>query len=168
MAVVNIKSTAITNDDSVNPKTNNPSYLTTGLDYTARGIGLVGATNSAGSTYRLVTLPDNALIDSILLRNTALTIADSGATSYNIGIYNVADGAVVDADVFASAVNLATTNVVGAELRYEASDINTIEKRLWQLLGLSDPSGKLYHLVMTAVTPSIVDGYVTALVKYCV
>ena len=172
MAVANTKSTAITNADAT-PVVLTNSAFHGGVKYVAKGICEVLAADDYGSVYRFVRLPSNAIIHSIKIRNDAIT----GGTSYDCGIYRTAadGGAVVDAYLFASAVDI-SAGLAGTELRFEAATtaiIDYAEYRLWQIADVgaatyaTDP-GFMFDLCLTANTVGSSAGTILLEVEYSV
>lgn len=143
MAVVNVKSTAISNADAT-PRIANSPYIDSGMARASVGKAAVAATDNVNSTYRTCRIPSNARINSIGLTNDA-----GGATgTVNIGLYRTAadGGAAVSASLFAAAkaVTAAQRDVeVGAALAADK------EKRLWEYLGLTSDPGIDYDIVAT-------------------
>jgi hypothetical protein len=75
------------------------------------------------------------VIPSIRLYNDAIT----GGAAFDVGIYDL-DLAAVDDDAYASAISLASASAVGVEVAFEARDIATIGRKVWQDAGLTaDP-----------------------------
>lgn len=172
MAVANTKSTAITNRDAT-PAVLSNSAITRGVKMIAKGVCAVLAADDDGSVYRFAELPSNAIIHSIKIRNDALT----GATSWDCGIYRTtADGgAVVDADLFASAVDI-NAGLAGTEIRFEAGTTALIayaEYRLWQIADLgaatyaSDP-GYTFDICLTANTVGSGAGNILLEIEYSI
>ena len=143
MAVVNTKSTAITNADAT-PRVFNPPHLVRGPVYTAAGVIAVGASDSAASIYRGVRVRSSDRINTVKLACTAM----SGATSYNVGLYDTAanGGAAVSAALFVSAVDYHTGLATPTDVRYSAPALTTGEKRVWELLSLAADPIKDYDL----------------------
>lgn len=147
MAVANTKSTHITNADATPPTLTNS---TSGHGRLMQGTGTVEtlAADDAASVYRLVRVPSNARISSILLASDAIT----GANASDVGVYQTAEngGAVVDADFFATDVDISSaiafTEVI---LEATATDIAKCEYPLWQLLGLTADSKRFYDIAVT-------------------
>lgn len=137
MAAENLKSGAITNRDAT------PAVLNTSQGAQVRQVwGKVEAAGGdAGSTYRFASIPSNAR--AIRCWFASDDLSGSGAT-LDLGLYQTPanGGAVVDADFFASALDVATSAVALTEVTFErgAALIDEIEKPLWERLGLSaDP-----------------------------
>lgn len=98
MAVVNTNSTRVAAD--LVKGSNRPS-IGKDLQLIEGRLESVGG-DSIGSTYRLCTLPSDFVIDKIELANDAL----GGSCAADLGIYKALGGAVVDADLFGSAISL--------------------------------------------------------------
>jgi hypothetical protein len=164
MAVANTKSTALTNMDATPPSLSNP-ILTGGFIREAVGTVETLAADDAGSVYRFVRIPSNARITSILLASDAIT----GATAADVGVYRTAadGGAVVDADFFATDVDISTAAIVFTEVMLEATatDIAKCEMPLWQLLGNSADTQTFYDIAVT-VNDVTAAGTISMKVKY--
>ena len=85
-----------------------------------------------------------------------LSNASSGAAgAVDVGIYQTNDngGAVVDADLFASAAAL-TAAQNNVDVTYESGQYTLAEseKPLWEVLGLSADSHREYDVVVTVTT----------------
>jgi hypothetical protein len=110
------------------------------------------AAAEAASTYRFCRVPSNARISQILV--TAADFTTAGAV--DIGIYQTAEngGAVVDADLFASAFVLSGGPFANSDQTFESGQytVAEAEKMLWEVLGLSADSQRDYDVVMTVTT----------------
>jgi hypothetical protein len=161
MAVVNTKSTAITNADAT-PVVITNRALIKGPVFSACGTVEVAAADDNNSVYRMARIPSNARILSLVAFNDAITLA-AGATSFDLGLHQTAanGGAVADSDAFASAVNFQAASTAGTELRYEAANIDGIEKRLWELLGLTSDSQREYDVAFTGISVGDVAGTIS-------
>ncbi|HET6890534.1 MAG TPA: hypothetical protein VFH31_05480 [Pyrinomonadaceae bacterium] len=143
MAAENLKSGSITNRDAT------PSVLSNSMGGIVRQVwGKVEAAGGdAGSTYRFAAIPSNARAIRIWFSSDDLSGA--GATM-DVGLYQTTanGGAVVDADFFASALDVATAAVAITEITFErgATLIDEIEKPLWERLGLSADSNREYDI----------------------
>nr|DAQ54398.1 MAG TPA: hypothetical protein [Caudoviricetes sp.] len=142
MAAENLKSGAITNRDAT------PSVLNTsqgGILRQAWG-KVEAAGGDAGSTYRFASIPSNARAVRVWFVSDDL---GTGVTM-DVGLYQTPanGGAVVDADFFASAIDVATSAVATTEITWErgAALIDEIEKPLWERLGLSADPGRDYDI----------------------
>lgn len=139
MAVEHLKSSSITNADSV-PRVLNNARTTAMELKEAVGAVIASASASIDSTYRFARVPSNARVSQILFASAA-----SGATGQvDIGLYRTEKdgGAVVDVDFFASALDPGGGAIAPTDVTHEsgAFSLANAEKPVWQALGLaSDP-----------------------------
>lgn len=148
MAVVNTKSTTITNLDAaqvVRAKAfANGAPLKEWIETAAIANG-----DSVGSTIRFFRVPSWIRVSELLVDS-----ADIGTTTAaDIGLYRTAadGGAVVDADFFASAFSLAGGAVANSQAAHESAVVAVTDygKRIWEQLGLSSDPQVYYDVVMT-------------------
>lgn len=165
MAVVELKSTAITNADTSSQKLNSTRLQEGRLK---ESVGTVAAANgdSIGSIYRFARIPSGARVSEVILLCDAIT---SGAG--DVGLYDVPtvnSGAVVDADFFASAQSIASAITTGTNIVHESGvySVEDIEKPIWEALGLSADPRKLYDVAMTLTAATTAAGDVTLKVRY--
>src|ERR1044072_77476 len=99
MAVVNTKSTAISNRDAA-PMVPPPAHLVRGISYQAVGTVEKAGSDSNASVYRVARLRSSDRVSTVHVLNDAIT----GGTSYDVGLYKTSDagGAGVAADTSAS------------------------------------------------------------------
>lgn len=164
MAVVNTKSTIVSNADATPVVLTSPRIAG---GYVAAEVATVevAAADDDGSVFRLFRLPSNAKVLSIRILNDAIT----GGTSYDLGLYRTADdgGAVVDADAYGSAIDMSSARTTAFfDGAYEAADIANIEKEVWQNAGLSSDPSVLYDVCLTANTVGTAAGTISAIVTY--
>lgn len=165
MAVVNTLATALSNAEATPIVFNNsrvtrmPAWL---------GVGTLEATvaDDVGSTYRLVRVPSNARIEEVLLSADA-----AGATGMvDVGVYQTADngGLVVDADHFASSVDLGAGAITRVDVTHESAvyGIEDLEKPLWEALGLTEDPFVDYDIAATVTEIHADGGTVSLSVKY--
>jgi hypothetical protein len=165
MGVVNTKSTAITNADASSRVPNSP-YIERGLLQSSVAKVNIAAADSNTSTYRLMRLSSSMRLHSLKLLFDAIT----GGTSFKLGLYDTAanGGAAVSSALFGNAIDLSGGNVQGQEVLNQNNSIANMEKRIWELLGLSADSFKDYDLVLTATTIGTSGGNVAALATYVI
>jgi len=164
MAVVNTKSTIVTNADATPVVLTSPRIAGGYLACEVATVEVAAADDDT-SVYRLFRLPSNAKVVSIRILNDAIT----GGTSYDLGFYRTADdgGAVVDADAYGSAIDMSSARTTAFfEGAYEAADIANIEKEVWQNAGLSSDPSVLYDVCLTANTVGTAAGTISAIVQY--
>lgn len=152
MAVVNRTSGALTNRDAVPRVINGPALkgeLKEAIAYIA-----AAADDSATSVYRLCSIPSNARLSELLL--TAADFTTAGAI--HVGLHRTTQdgGAVVDADLFATAVDLSGGPFTNLDITREAGTTNwalaDAEKTVWQSLGLTADPGIEYDVTVTIST----------------
>lgn len=162
MAVVNILSTQLTNF-AATPVVLSGSYFTGGGDYTATDLCAMGTTDSAASTYRFCKLPSNAMVTDVRVMNDANT----GGTSYKVGVLLAAGGGVVvagsDAILIPAGTTMASARNVWTSLFFPAvagsgAAVANLKSRIWELLGLAADPDLVYDVAVTAVTPGTGGG----------
>lgn len=153
MAVSHLKSAGITNRDATPRVIANPN-ANGGVLHGAVGVCTALAADDIGSTYRFFQVPSNATMHAL-----RLTAADQGnAGDIDIGLYKtIADGgAVVDADFFASAVDINAAALADVNVLVESA-VNTnakSEQPLWQAVGLTADPGGFFDVVATLTEAS--------------
>jgi hypothetical protein len=164
MAVANTKSTAVANRDAT-PRIPSPAHLVRGPLFEAVGTVEIAAADDNASVYRLARLRSSDRVSQINLFSDAIT----GGTAFDLGLYRTADdgGAAVDADLFATDLDLSSA-VAGTDVTYEATaaNIDKIEKRLWELLGLSADPQVDYDIALTGDTVGTAAGTVSLRVRF--
>jgi len=165
MAVVTLKSTAVTNADA-STMTANKLGIDGGKE--KRRVGLATITNgdSSTSTYRVCRIKSSDYPTALLISAPDIGLT----TTADVGLYDVAavnSGAVVDADFFTAALSLkdgaiANSNVLNGNIITLANS----EKPIWELLGLSADPGKWYDVALTLVGDADAGGTVKAELKY--
>jgi hypothetical protein len=170
MAVVNTKSTLVTNYDA-QPRVLSSGYLAGGIDTIFVGTVGLGATDNIGSTYRVGFLPSGVRIQDIQIMNDAST-----AGVFQLGVYGntqqpctTVTGGVTTVAA-AGAVPVTNANVIfgtgistaAAQLQWKSIYAPTVlaganaavnaGKRVWELLGLDIDPFYEFHIVLTATT----------------
>lgn len=167
MGTSNLKSTGITNLDA-DPIVANQAgkYGPAGLRYVDGYVTAV-ASDAAGSTYKLVRVPSNAIVKRLTLESEA-----QGAGAINLSVYysdSTTDGTspanqgvivpTTGDQFFASDVSLASA-VVPTDVTNESGNY-TIDKRfkyLWDALGLTTDPGGYFDIVAVVHTTAITTG----------
>ena len=151
MAVANTKSAAVQANEAI-PRTFVADYLSSagGTVRCAVETVEVAAADSDASVYRMMQIPSNAVI----LRMEPLNDAITGGTSYDIGLYHTKSkgGAAVDANLFATVIDMAVARTLPFDVMFETLDINKVGKQLWELLGLTADPQVIYEICFTANT----------------
>ena len=165
MAVVNTKATNVTNPDAT-PSKANPLHIHAARLYEIVGTVEVAAADDDNSVYRLARVHSSWRITSIELFNDAIT----SGTVYDLGLYDTAEngGAVVSQELFASDVTMASARSTPTEVTYEATptNIDKIEKRLYELAGLTTDPGKWYDIAFKATTVGSGAGTISLRVRF--
>jgi len=163
MAVANTKSTLVTNADAAVQTLNN-SALSEGRCYVAVATLTTAAADDDGSVYRFMRVHSSWRLLSIQILNDAIT----AGTSFDVGLFQTAanGGAVVDADCYASAVDIAAGNAAWLEVGYEARDKNLIGQTVWQDAALTADSNRWYDLCMEGNTVGSTAGDISMMVMF--
>lgn len=163
MAVVNKLSAALAQRDGIPSQLNSnaaPTKLATGRVKESIGVIAVANGDSAASILRFFSIHSSWRVGSLMASCTAITGAAADIGLYNLPTFNA--GAVVDADFFASAQDLAaaldSTNVL------RESGLITVEKLewpIWRLLGLQADPGLYYDVAATLTAGATAAGFVS-------
>jgi hypothetical protein len=126
----------------------------------------IAAADDDTSVYRFARVHSSWRISEILKYSDAIT----GGTAFEVGLHQTAanGGAVVDADAYASAVNLTSADTTGTNLAFEARNIDKIQNRVWQDAGLTSDPNRYYDLTMTGTTVGTAAGTVALEVRYVI
>lgn len=153
MSAENLKSSAITNATAT-PLVKTNSNVGGGFMKEAVGTIAPAAAAEAASTYRFCRVPSNCRISQLFISAADFTTAGV----VDVGVYQTTEngGAVVDADFFATLLDLAASTGAGTHLDItNESGTYTLAKQeqmLWEALGLSADSNREYDIVATVTT----------------
>ncbi len=161
MAVVDTKSTPITNSEATPPTLNRTTYVG-GVLHRSCGKAEIAAGDDDTSVYRLVSkIPSNASLASLKIFNDAIT----GGTDFDVGVRLSNEDAVAGVttvtggdNLFADAISLATASTVGVEILYENNNIDNIGKPIYELLSLTTDPRVNYDIVAVSTTVGTVGG----------
>ena len=132
-----------------------------GVMRVAQGTVVVAAGDSDDDDIlMLAPIPSNATVPHIFIGSDTL----GGSNTFNVGIYTSA-GVVVDEDVFATAVADAGAM---ADVRFEAANINTCGKKMWELAGASSDGGGYYYIAVTMAAAGGTEGDLSFIINYVV
>lgn len=165
MAVANTKSTAVANADEMQPRVQTQSHIQAGSSVVSVGTVEVAAADSDNSVYRLVRVSSGARVHKLEFMSDAI----AGGTDFNLGLYkpaNVGNGAVVDDNLFADALDFSSGNTVPVEVTFDQIDIDDIEKRVWELLGLASDPHTEYDVALTGITVGTGAGTISVRVEF--
>lgn len=164
MAVANTKDTNISNLDA-SPPTLNEVTTFGGRVRSQCATVEVAAADDDTSVYRVARVPSNARIIAINVYADAIT----GGTVYDVGLHQTAanGGAALDADAYATNVDL-SSGATGANLAFEARNIDKIKNKVWQDGGLSADSKIEYDITLTGDTVGTAAGTISVEVLYVI
>lgn len=170
MAVVTLKGTIVTNADGAAPQVLNQARAAQAR--LKESVDTIEVTNgdSIASTYRMGRIHSSWRVSSITVLCDAITSAAA-----DVGLYDTAAnaGAVVDVDFFASALSIATANVIGLDATHEAAgagaqfgEIANVRKALWEVLGLTADPNKFYDITFTLTAAATASGTLSVVIRY--
>lgn len=165
MAVVNVKSTQVTNADasqqSLGKQLNQGGRLRSKCDTLA-----VTSGDSAASVFRFFRIKSSDRVVELIMDSDDI----GTTTTYDLGLYRTAadGGAVVDADFFASAVVVNAGALSHQHVTRESAVVDIINKgkALWEQLGLTADPQLYYDLAATLVGAADGTGDLTLDCKY--
>lgn len=139
MAITNRTGTAISNA-TANPTTFNTPPRSPGRLVRVQEVITSAADDDATSVYRFFRVKSSDIVASVQISCADATTAGA----LNVGLYAISEngGAVVDADLFASAFALTNGPYSNVDITFESGEYTHAEaqKPLWEVLGLSaDP-----------------------------
>ena len=175
MTVYNVKSTLITNRDSV-PEVLTDALVSGGDMKESSGYVQTGSSaDAATSTYRLCSVPSKARVTSVVLTTDAL---GTGA-ALDIGVYYPtfiplgsglsasSAAAVINTQLFGSAI--AASSAITETNEIAQSGVVTLAKQelsLWNLAGLSSDPGIDLDICVNVQTAIELQGYIGLKVRY--
>jgi hypothetical protein len=127
----------------------NNSGVAGGVVRRTMGVVTGTAADSVGSTYRYCRVPSNAWVKAVKFWSAA-----SGATGQlSFGLYQTAEngGAVVDADLFADAIDPGGGAINAVDITHESGQYTYAESLLplWTVIGLTADPGIDYDVAAT-------------------
>lgn len=131
----------------------------------------IAAADNDGDVFAFMVVPSGARISALHLYNDAIT----GGTSYDFGVYTV-DAAgtytAVSAALFGSAIDVSSAHGASGplDITYEATatNIDKIEKRLWELLALTVDPFVTYVIAALANTAGTAAGTISLKLQYTI
>ena len=163
MAVVNVKSTLITNADATPVVLNSPR-VDGAFERVKVSTVAITSGDTTASTYRMFRVPSNAVVTDLKIYSP-----DIGTTTVaDIGLYAADGGAVVDADFFASALSRKDGALNGTDVLHESAvfSIANSGKELWDALGLTSDPSVFYDVALTLTGAADATGTVKLLGRY--
>jgi len=164
MSVVTTKSAAITNRDA-SPSVLNNGAITKADLRKAIGVVSIASGDSVASKYIACSIPSNAVVSSALISSPDL----GTTTAADFGLYQStqAGGAAVSSQFFKAGVVLNAGPITKTEcLLGNIITVATMEKRVWELLGLASDPGTHYDVVLTLSGAADGSGSVAVEIQY--
>lgn len=122
----------------------------------------IAVADDDGSVYRLIRIPSNVVVKSLRIWHDAIT----SGTDYDIGLYDINLGAVVDKDLFTDGADVSSA---GDDVNaLTAPNIDELGLPIWEYAALSltaDPK-KEYDLAITANTVGAAAGTITVDIEF--
>lgn len=162
--MADVKSTLVSNREAT-PRVANEPWQDAALKSTGLGVVAVTTSTDSGDKLYFCRISSSAVVREVLLSCTA--VSTSGAI--DVGLYQTADngGAVVDADLFASA-QVVTTALLNSNIMHE-SGVTTFDERnsrVWELLGLTEDPFRDYDVVGTLTADMGGTGNISLELRY--
>ena len=143
------------------PTVLNDASLLHGVLRVAQGtIALAAGDSDDDDVVMLAPIPSNATVAHIFIGSDTF----GGSCTFNVGIYTSA-GVVKDEDVFATAVADAGAM---ADVRFEAADINTAEKKMYEVAGDTTDPASYYYIAATMAAAGGTGGDMSFIIHYTV
>ena len=155
------KNTDLVSNYEATPSVANNAAELHGVMRTAHGtVELASGDSDDNDIVMLAPIPSNAAVPSLFIGSDTF----GGSCTFNVGIYTT-DGTVKDEDVFASTVADAAAM---ADVRFEAADIDTASKKMWELAGDSSDPGGYYYVAATMAAAGGTAGTMSWNIHYIV
>ena len=136
------KNTDLVANFEATPQVKNSAAELHGVLRTANGtVELDTGDSDNDDIVMLAPIPSNAVVPSLFIGSDSF----GGSCTFNVGIYTT-DGTVKDEDVFATDV---ADGAAMADVRFEAADINTAGKKMFELAGDTTDPGGYYYIAVT-------------------
>lgn len=176
MASVNLKSTLLSNRDAT-PKVLTDAYLGGGLLEEVKGSVKTNNNDNAGSQYRLIQVPSNARVASLMWQSDALgsgCIVDVAVwypTNIPLGggnfLASSTASTIISSSIFATGLTAPSSNAL-AEIMTNSGNysIPLQETPLWNVLGLASDPEIDFDIGFTVRIATAAAGYVGLQCRY--
>jgi len=155
------KNTDLVANFEATPQVKNNAAELHGVLRTAHGtVELAAGDSDNDDVVMLAPIPSNAAVPSLFIGSDTL----GGSCTFNVGIYTT-DGTVKDEDVFASAV---ADEAAMADVRFEAANIDTASKKMYELAGDTTDPGGHYYIAATMAAAGGTAGTMSWNISYVV
>ena len=123
----------------------------------------VAAADNDADVVRLCRVRSNWSIKHIWIYNDAIT----AGTDYDVGLYTIDGGALVDVDAYENTVDLSSARTaVPYDAAFGTRNINLVNQQVWQDAGATTDPNIEYDLAMLANTIGSAAGDITVIVEY--
>ncbi len=155
------KNTDLVANFEASPQDLNNAAELHGVIRTANGtVELASGDSDDNDIVMLAPIPSNASVPNLFIGSDTL----GGSCTFNVGIYTTA-GVVKDEDVFASTVADAAAMT---DVRFEAANIDTAGKKMYELAGDSSDPGGYYYIAATMAADGQTAGTMSFNISYVV
>ena len=159
--IMGTKNTDLVANFEATPQVANSAAELHGVLRTAHGtVELASGDSDDDDIVMLAPIPSNAAVPSLFIGSDTF----GGSCTFNVGIYTT-DGTVKDEDVFATAVADAGAM---ADVRFEAADIDTASKKMYELAGDTTDPGGYYYIAATMAAAGGTAGTMSWNISYVV
>lgn len=150
-----------TNADIVAGKKTRPYAAGGGAKvFTMLGTASVVAADDDGSIYRVFSsVPSNLIPIKLEIANTAIT----NGTDYDFGLYDVDGGAVVDKDILADGISMASARTIATSNNAGMTTITLVDLKTLAELSAEASPPPAYDIAFTANTVGSADGTIRVL-----
>jgi hypothetical protein len=165
MAVVTVKSTAITNRDA-SPRVINDGRLERSTVKNATGFAAVTSGDSIASKYILAQIPSTAIVKDVKLTCSAITTCAGDVGLYRPTASDGTAGTVISAAFFSAANSLASALNKSSVMTQTTYTFSKREQPIWQAAGLTSDPGGFLDVAITLTAAAGSAGTVAADVEY--
>lgn len=165
MAEANTKSTIITNLDA-SPAVMNSGKIAGGVLRSQVGAVEVAAADDNNSVYRFARVHTSHIVRAINIWNDAI----QSGNDFNLGAHDTAErgGAAILDNAWGDAITMVSARAAAGPLNavFENLNIDKIEKRVWEVLGLTSDPGKYVDITLTGIAVGSGAGTISMEVVY--
>jgi hypothetical protein len=155
------KNSDLVSNFEATPPVHNSAGLLHGVVRVAQGtIELASGDSDDDDIVMLAPIPSNATVSQLFVGSDTF----GGSCTFNVGIYTSA-GVVKDEDYFATAVADAAAM---ADVRFEAANIDTAGKKVYEMAGDSTDPGGYYYIAATMAAAGGTAGTMSFNISYIV
>jgi len=165
MAVVTVKSTAITNRDAT-PRVINDGRFERAVVKNAYGMCAVANGDSIAAKYIIAQVPSTAVVKDVKLTIPAITTCAGDVGLYRPTQSDGTAGTVISAAFFSAANSLATALNKASVMTQTTYTFAKREQPIWQAAGLTSDPGGFLDVVVTLTAAAGSAGNISGDVEY--